>query len=127
MSEAARILIVEDNHDSADSLATILRIWGYEVRVAYDGLEALSSVDSFFPDIVVTDLGLPGLDGFQLAQTLRLKSETRNVFLVAVSAYSDSASRSRSETAGIDEHLAKPVDLHALRNLLARRNQPSAN
>jgi CheY-like chemotaxis protein len=120
--EALQVLIVEDNHDAADSLAEVLRLWGHEVRVAYDGLEALCQIASFSPDVVITDIGLPGLDGYQLAEKLRRKPETKNALMVAVTAYSDPVSRRRSRAAGIKQHLVKPTDLEALRKLLAERS-----
>jgi len=84
-----RVLIVEDNKDAADSLAMVLTAWGYDVQVAYDGLEALCVVTGFRPDVVLTDIGLPGLDGFQLTERLLRKPETKNAFFVAVTAYGD--------------------------------------
>jgi two-component system CheB/CheR fusion protein len=129
--EALRVLVVEDNHDQADSLAIILRAWGYDVRVAYDGLEALSIVTQFAPNVILTDIGLPGMDGFQLAEKLRRLAETKNALLVAVTAYSDPVTRRRSTAAGIKRHFVKPLDLDAIKKVLAERSggppRPSLN
>jgi CheY-like chemotaxis protein len=117
--EGVRVLIVEDNHDAADSLATVLRAWGHEVRVAYDGLEALCAIETFSPDVVLADIGLPGLDGFGLAEKLRRKPETKNAVLIAVTAYSDPVSRRRARAAGMKKHFVKPVDLGQMQQTLA--------
>lgn len=121
--EALRILVVEDNEDAANSFSEILKLWGHDVRVAYDGLEALCIVTSFRPDVIITDIGLPGLDGYQLAERMRRKPETKNSYMIALTAYSDPVFRRRSKMVGIKHHFAKPPDLDEIRKILAARCQ----
>jgi CheY-like chemotaxis protein len=112
-----RVMVVEDNPDGADSLAWVLRGWGYEVRVAYDAPSALADVDKFLPDVVLSDINMPGMNGFALAEKLAGKG----VLLIAVTAYGDEANRQHSQEVGFQHHLVKPVDLEALHQLLERR------
>ncbi len=105
-----RVLVVEDNQDAADSLADLLRIFGYEVRVAYSGPAGLEAAQLFHPEIVLCDIGLPGLDGYEVARRLRSDAGTTAVRLIAVTGYGDENDRERARQAGFDEHLVKPVD-----------------
>ncbi len=112
-----RILIVDDNRDAADMLAQVVSMFGHTVDVAYDGTSALAKARSDRPDVVLCDLGLPDVDGCEIARTLRTaRSEAR---LVAVSGYAQHDDVARARTAGFDAHLAKPVDVEALRRLIA--------
>lgn len=112
-----RVMVVEDNLDGADSLAWVLREWGYEVRVAYDAPSALADVEKFLPDAVLSDINMPGMNGFALAEKLAGKG----VLLIAVTAYGDEANRQHSQEVGFQHHLVKPVDLEALHQLLEMR------
>ena len=87
MGRPLRVLIVEDNRDAARSLAWLLDIWGHEVTVAHDAPAALNVVPRFFPDVVLLDIGLPGMDGCELAEQLKLNLSLRHTVLVAVTAY----------------------------------------
>jgi DNA-binding response OmpR family regulator len=107
-----RLLVVDDNRDAADSLAMLLEMWGHQPRVAYDGPAALREAEAEPPDAVLLDLGMPGLDGYDLAQDLRPAA------LIAVTGFADSAHRDRADAAGFDHFFVKPVDLDALRGLL---------
>jgi PAS domain S-box-containing protein len=114
-----RILVVDDNRDAADALAMMLKLSGNDVEVAYDGLSALSIAQSFRPDVAVLDIGLPGMDGYEVARRLRARPETGAALIVAVTGYGQNEDRDRSRAAGFDHHLVKPLESAALLNLLA--------
>jgi PAS domain S-box-containing protein len=110
-SPGFRILVVDDNEDSADSLAKLLRrVLGQRVEVAYDGTTALERALAFRPDLVFLDIGLPGMDGYEVARRLRQSPENGTPFLVALTGWGQEEDRRRSREAGIDRHLVKPVD-----------------
>lgn len=104
-----RIAVVDDNVDAADLLAELLRAHGHEVEVAYDSGGALAVLDRFDPDVMLLDIGLPDMDGYQLAAEIR-RRRARPPRLVALTGYSDVSDRERSAAAGFDAHLVKPVD-----------------
>jgi signal transduction histidine kinase len=107
---ARRILVVDDNFDAAESMQLMLQKDGHDVAVVHDGIEALDAARGFRPDVVLLDIGLPGMDGFELAAALRALPETSRAHLIAVSGYGQDRDRARSAQAGIDLHLVKPVD-----------------
>jgi PAS domain S-box-containing protein len=109
-----RILVVDDNMDAAESLATILGLWNCDVQVAGDGNTALERFDTFLPEIILTDIGLPGMDGYELARRLTLRAGSNPLRIAAVSGYGDESARLLSRAAGCSAHFAKPVDLEAL-------------
>ncbi|HZP89095.1 MAG TPA: ATP-binding protein [Burkholderiales bacterium] len=117
-SAARRVLVVDDNVDSAQSLATLLELQGHAVRYAYDGHAALEAAAQFRPQIVLLDIGLPGMDGFEVARRLRANVETAGAALVALTGYGQAEDRVRSKAAGFDHHLTKPVDLGELTSLI---------
>lgn len=117
-AQPLRLLVVDDNHDAADSLKRMLELMGHEVRVVYSGPSAIEAARLFLPDAVLCDLGLPGLDGFQVARRLRADAATADLRLIALSAYGSEADRGRSREAGFDTHLTKPVNPHELEHLL---------
>jgi signal transduction histidine kinase/ActR/RegA family two-component response regulator len=120
--ERSRVLVVDDNSDSADLLASALSRFGYSVATAYDGVDGLSAAGDFHPDICLLDIGLPRMDGYELARRLRdparFPSELR---LIAITGYGQAADRQRAVDAGFDAHLTKPVDLESLLGLLESR------
>lgn len=107
---ARRVLVVDDNADAADLLCDLLRQHGHQVRVARDGLSALAEVGSFHPDVLLLDIGLPGLDGYEVAARVRGQNDRAQPLLVAVTGYGQASDRRRSLEAGFDHHLVKPVD-----------------
>jgi two-component system CheB/CheR fusion protein len=114
-----RVLVVEDNIDAGDSLSLLLRLYGHEVLVARTGPSALEVASGFQPDVVLLDIGLPGMDGYQVAERLREKPEFKNVLLCALTGFTPSdADRDRPQQAGFDHHFVKPVDLKKLNELL---------
>jgi PAS domain S-box-containing protein len=110
VTHSRRILLVEDNRDAADSLADLLRIFGYEVRVAYSGTEGVEAAHLFLPEIVLCDIGLPGLDGYEVARRLRQDAGTAAARLIAITGYGTDSDREKTRDAGFDRHLVKPVD-----------------
>ncbi len=114
-----RILVVEDNRDSADSLRLLLELYGYEVTVAYTGPEGVKAAEEWQPDVVLCDIGLPGLDGFGVASRLRQNPSTAKARLIAVTGYGGEYDRHRTQAAGFDQHMVKPVDPEALQHALA--------
>jgi two-component system, chemotaxis family, CheB/CheR fusion protein len=119
-----RVLVVDDNVDTAESLALLLRLKGHEVETAHDGPAALETAGSFHPEVVLLDIGLPGLDGYQVAGQLRQRRRTARALLVALTGYGQEEDQYLAREAGFDHHLTKPVDLPVLYELLAR--PPSA-
>ncbi len=109
-----RILVVDDNIDAADSLALLLRVGGNVVHVCNDGAEALAVVAEFRPEVVLLDIGLPGIDGYEVARQLRSRPESESVLLVALTGYGQEEDVRRSRDAGFDHHFVKPADLAAL-------------
>jgi signal transduction histidine kinase len=114
-----RILVVEDERISAASLEILLGIKGHEIRSAYDGLEAVSAADEFRPDVVLLDIGLPKLNGYEVAQRIRRQPWGRGMVLIALTGWGQETDRHRSQAAGFDHHLVKPVDPADLVQLLA--------
>jgi len=119
-----RILVVDDNRDSADSLALLLTLQGSEVRTAYDGLEAIEAAAAFQPDVVLSDIGMPRLNGYDAAQRIREQCRGRKVVLVAMTGWGQEEDKRRSTAAGYDVHLVKPVELAALERLLVALEVP---
>jgi CheY-like chemotaxis protein len=113
-----RILVVEDNRDAADSLRLLLELYGYEVTVAYSGLDGVTAAQQWQPDVILCDIGLPGLDGYGVASRLRQHPSTAKARLIAVTGYSAEEDRRRSREVGFDAHLVKPVDPAALQGVL---------
>jgi PAS domain S-box-containing protein len=113
-----RVLVVDDNHDAADTLGELLDLEGHEVTIAYDGHDALARADAVRPEIGILDIGLPGMDGYELARRLRETPHGREMVLAALTGYGQPADREFAKKAGFDHHLLKPVDVGALLALL---------
>jgi signal transduction histidine kinase/ActR/RegA family two-component response regulator len=112
-----KVLVVDDNRDGADSLATFLTLVGCETRTAYDGREAIDAFREFHPEAVLLDIGLPGLNGYEVAEHIRTATGD-GVMLVAVTGYGRDEDRARGAVVGFDHHLVKPVDLESVGRLL---------
>ena len=110
---------MDDNRDGADSLAMLLRIMGNDIRTAYDGQEAVDVAEEFRPDVVLLDIGLPKLNGYEACRRIREQPWGKDVVLIALTGWGQEEDRRRSHEAGFDHHLVKPVDPHALMKLLA--------
>jgi CheY-like chemotaxis protein len=113
-----RILVVDDNVDAAETLAALLELQGHRVAVAHDGEGALQRVRESVPDTVLLDLGMPGMDGYEVARALRDNPSTRGARIIAVSGYGRAEDRARTRQAGFDMHLIKPVDPEGLRKVV---------
>ena len=116
----SRILVVDDSLDSAETLGELLKIWGHDVRLAHDGPAAVAAARDYRPEIVLLDIGLPGMDGFAVATELR-KEGTAGRLLVALTGYGEQQDKERARKAGFDHHLVKPIDPDSLQKLLARK------
>ena len=114
-----RLLVVDDSQDSARSLARVLKLWGYEVRVAHDGLEAIEAASAEAFDVILLDIGLPGINGYEVAERLRDQFGSARPVLVALTGYGQAEDLARSQSVGFDDHLVKPVNLERLREMLS--------
>lgn len=119
-THAARILIVDDNADTASGLSRLLVRRGYEVVIAYDGISALDRANEFCPEAVLLDIGLPGLDGYEVARRLRGSPCAANLLIVAITGYSQEDDRTTSRAAGCDHHLVKPVAFETVQDILTQ-------
>jgi signal transduction histidine kinase/ActR/RegA family two-component response regulator len=117
--QALRILVVDDNQDGAHSLAMLLQMQGNEVHTVYDGPEAVAAISDFHPDVVLLDIGLPTLNGYETARRMRALPGSRDALIIALTGWGQEEDRRRSREAGFDHHLVKPVDLQTLETLLA--------
>jgi CheY-like chemotaxis protein len=113
------VLVVDDNVDAAEMLELLLGAAGHDVRTAYDGPTALEAALDYRPNVVLLDIGLPGLDGFEVAKRLRQEPVLQGVMLVAMTGYGQESDHQHSLDAGFDHHLVKPVDFGKVQNLLA--------
>lgn len=120
-----RVLVVDDNRDAAESLNGLLKLLGADVHVVYNGVDALEALASYKPAVVLLDIGMPGMDGHEVARRIRLLPESRDVTLIALTGWGQAEDRHRSLSAGFDYHLIKPADVHALQSLLVSlENRP---
>ncbi|MBV8487948.1 MAG: response regulator, partial [Planctomycetaceae bacterium] len=114
-----RVLVVDDNKDSATSLGILLKSLGTEVQMVHDGATALETINSYQPDVVFLDIGMPGMDGVEVARQIRKRPDHEKMMLVAVTGWGQEGDRNRTREAGFDHHLVKPAPISALRSLLS--------
>jgi signal transduction histidine kinase/CheY-like chemotaxis protein len=119
VAEGIHVLVVDDNKDAANALAIMLGAEGIQHRVVHDGAGALTVADAFLPDIVLLDIGMPGMDGYEVARRLRSSPDNANALLIALTGWSNEQDHVRSRAAGFDHHLRKPADVDTLMKLLA--------
>jgi CheY-like chemotaxis protein len=124
-ARVSRILIIEDNTDAAQSLKEALELGGHEVAAAHDGNEGLSKARESKPDVVLCDIGLPAMDGYEVARTLRADPALRGTRLVAVSGYASPEDQQRATESGFEQHVAKPPNLEKLQEQLASMSRES--
>ena len=117
-SKKSRVLVVDDSVDSAETMGELLRIWGHDVRLAHDGPAAVAAASEYRPDVILLDIGMPGMDGFAVARQLKADGIGAKM-LVALTGYGEQADRERTQKAGFSHHLVKPVDPDALRKLIS--------
>jgi CheY-like chemotaxis protein len=115
-----RILVADDNHDAGETLAMLLRLDGHEVHVANDGLEAVAMFTRLQPDVVILDIGMPGLSGHEAARRIREQCGERAVTLIAVTGWGQKADKDRAAASGFDHHFTKPVEPTVLSALLLK-------
>jgi CheY-like chemotaxis protein len=116
---ALRVLVVDDNLDAAESLVALLEVLGHTTAVAHDGVQALEAAREFLPDLVLLDIGLPGMNGYDVARAIRRTEALRQVVLIALTGWGAQSDQQQSQEAGFDQHLTKPVSLEALEQALA--------
>jgi CheY-like chemotaxis protein/two-component sensor histidine kinase len=121
-----RVIVVDDNVDAAETLAWLLRAAGHQVVTAYDGRSAVDAAPVFRPEVVLLDIGLPGMDGYEVARRIRALAAHRGTPIVALSGYGLASDREQSRAAGFDVHLVKPVDLGQLMGLIGAAAVPAA-
>ncbi len=120
LNERRRVLVVDDNRDSAFSLSMMLRLMNHEVKTAYDGVEALEVADAFRPELMLLDIGMPRLNGYDTAKAIRERSWGQGVYLVALTGWGQDDDMRKSREAGFNTHVTKPIDPGLLRKLLDR-------
>jgi CheY-like chemotaxis protein len=125
-SIARRILVVDDNRDSADSLAMLLRLTGNEVQTAYDGIVGVEAAERFKPQVVLFDIGMPKLNGYDACRRIRREAWGKSLVLIAMTGWGQDEDRRRTLEAGFDAHMVKPVDPTALDRLIAKLTPASA-
>jgi CheY-like chemotaxis protein len=113
-----RVLVIDDNVDAADALTKLLMISGHDVRTAYDGPSGVLAALAFIPKVVLLDIGLPGIDGYEVARRLRHEPALYNVVIIAVTGYGTEQDRKDCVAAGIDYHMVKPVEYDHVRKIL---------
>lgn len=126
MTKPPRILVVDDGHDAADSLCMVLRMFGADAEVVYDGESALKAIEAQLPNIVLLDLSMPGMDGYQVAERVRINPGYDSVRLIALTGWGTDEERIRSEAAGFSEHWVKPVPATTLRQLVSTELERNA-
>ena len=115
-----RVLVVDDNPEVADALGLLLEALGHEARIVYGGMGAVGAVQEFHPDVVFLDLGMPDVDGFDIARALRRLPERKEMTVVALTGYGDETLGESVQEAGFDHHLLKPAEADTLRSILCR-------
>jgi two-component system CheB/CheR fusion protein len=119
VAAGTRMLVVDDNRDAATTLLELAELWGYEARGASDGPSALQSAATFVPEVVLLDIGMPGMDGYEVARELRARPEMGGALLVAITGYGREEDKQKAREAGFDHHLTKPIDAAELHRLLS--------
>ena len=126
LSQRIRVLVVDDNRDAALSLATMLRIMGNEATMADDGLAAVEAAENFRPDVILLDIGLPRLNGYEVCRRIRKQPWSKETLIIALTGWGQPEDRRRSQEAGFDHHLVKPVDVDQLKTLLGRSRKTNS-
>ena len=121
-----RLLVVDDNQDAAISLAMLLKLQGHEVRVAHSGMAALEVTKTYVPDVVFLDIGMPGMDGYEVARRIRQQPGLENVVLAALTGWGQQEDRRRTSEAGFNYHLVKPPEPNVVESVIAGLKRPEA-
>jgi CheY-like chemotaxis protein len=125
-ADMRRILIADDSRDTADSLALLLRTYGHEVRVAYNGVSAFDEASVWKPDVVILDIGMPGPDGYEVCRRIRSEAWGESMLILAHTGWGKESDRQRAQQAGFDRHFVKPVDWTEHRGFLCSRRPGTA-
>ncbi len=125
-TDVCRVLVVDDDEDTAEGMAELLKASGHDVRMAYDGPAAIDAALAFRPHVVLMDIGLPMLNGYETAERMRQQAELRDVVLVAVTGYGQDKDRERTQRAGFNHHLVKPADFREVQKVLATARAPGS-
>lgn len=123
MDQRTKILVIDDNRDATDTLATMLRLKGFNVKAGYSGKEALEIAENFVPDIAILDIGMPGMDGYETCRMIRQQLWGKDMTVFALTGYGQEEDVRKSKEAGFDEHLLKPVDLVELLTCISQKRQ----
>jgi CheY-like chemotaxis protein len=118
-SHALKVLVVDDNQDAAKGLVMLLRTSGHDARLAHDGASAMQAASEYVPDVVLLDIGLPVVNGYEVAKWLRQEPALKNLVLVALTGYGQESDRQRTQDAGFDQHLTKPADFAKVQAILS--------
>jgi len=121
-----RVLVVDDYPDSAESASMLLAFYGHECRTAVTGRDALEQAAAFDPDIVILDIGLPDISGYEIARTLRARAAGRPLYIAAVTGWGQAQDRMRAFAAGFDQHVIKPTDAHKIQHILRLASERTA-
>lgn len=113
-----KVLLIDDNHDFVTLTCAMLEFFGYETLAAYTGSDGLEKAAAVCPDVIISDIGLPDIDGYKVAQILRRNAATKNCFLISLSGYVQPSDFEASKDAGFDMHIGKPVDMNHLQRIL---------
>lgn len=117
-----QVLVVDDNQDAADSLTALLELDGFDARAVYDGASAIAAVEAQAPDMIIMDLGMPGMDGYETARAIRQIAGAERILLLALTGWGQGDARRRTAEAGFDHHLVKPVELEQIVRLAGARH-----
>jgi CheY-like chemotaxis protein len=116
-----KVLVIDDNADAADTLVTILSLLGHDAVAAHSGMDGLRAAEAQHPDVVFLDIGMPGMNGFEVAVAMRRIAGLETVRIVALTAWRDDATRQRAREAGFDLHLTKPTSIEVIENIIIER------
>lgn len=122
-----RVLVVDDIVDTAESMGELLELWGYQVAVAFEGVQALNLARQFRPQVALLDIGLPGMNGYEIARRLRQELDTHGTFLIALTGYGSEQDRQLAREASFNLHFTKPVDVTVLHDVLETTARQSSN
>jgi CheY-like chemotaxis protein len=120
----ARILVVDDNRDSANILSSLIRLYGYETKAVYGGAQAVEEAAAFGPDMVLLDLGMPGLDGYETVRRLRAQQHGKRLVIVAITGWTSAEHKRKAYEAGFDLHVGKPLEPAQIAEILALLDPP---
>lgn len=123
VTDSKRILVIEDNIDAAESLSMLLEFSGHSTRIANSGMDGIIAAEEFCPDVILLDIGLPDINGYQVAQHIRQQTWGKDIFLIAATGWGQDKDKALAKEAGFDKHLIKPINFQDLKSLLQKINR----